>query len=70
LRKGGFSVRSQKPSLLRKAPCAGAFGKQEALPSVSRVIDGDTIALDSGERVRLVQIDSPESKGNAPREGR
>jgi endonuclease YncB( thermonuclease family) len=30
---------------------------------VSRVIDGDTIDLDSGERIRLVQIDAPEGKG-------
>jgi endonuclease YncB( thermonuclease family) len=27
------------------------------------VIDGDTIDLDSGERIRLVQIDAPEAKG-------
>ena len=27
---------------------------------VSRVIDGDTVDLDSGERIQLVQIDSPE----------
>jgi endonuclease YncB( thermonuclease family) len=30
------------------------------LSKVARVIDGDTIELDSGDRVRLVQIDSPE----------
>jgi micrococcal nuclease len=30
---------------------------------VSGVIDGDTIDLDSGDRIRLVQIDSPEGKG-------
>jgi endonuclease YncB( thermonuclease family) len=27
------------------------------------VIDGDTLDLDSGDRIRLVQIDAPESKG-------
>jgi micrococcal nuclease len=27
---------------------------------VSRVVDGDTIELDNGQRVRLVQIDTPE----------
>jgi endonuclease YncB( thermonuclease family) len=27
---------------------------------VARVIDGDTLALTNGKRVRLVQIDSPE----------
>ncbi len=31
--------------------------------AVARVIDGDTIELDDGTRVRLVQIDSPELKG-------
>src|SRR5512132_1404154 len=36
---------------------------EEELPSVARVIDGDTIYLDSGERIRLVQIDAPEGKG-------
>jgi endonuclease YncB( thermonuclease family) len=30
---------------------------------IARVIDGDTLELDSGERVRLVQIDAPESRG-------
>lgn len=30
---------------------------------VSRVVDGDTIDLDNGERVRLVQIDAPERTG-------
>ena len=35
-----------------------------AAPSVARVIDGDTIVLKSGEYVRLLQIDTPEIKGN------
>jgi endonuclease YncB( thermonuclease family) len=30
---------------------------------IARVIDGDTVALTSGERVRLVQIDTPEVGG-------
>ena len=33
------------------------------LPLVARVIDGDTIELDNGQRVRLVQIDAPEASG-------
>jgi endonuclease YncB( thermonuclease family) len=32
-------------------------------PRVARVIDGDTLALDDGSRVRLVQIDAPETDG-------
>lgn len=30
---------------------------------VARVVDGDTLELDSGERIRLVQIDAPEATG-------
>jgi endonuclease YncB( thermonuclease family) len=30
---------------------------------VARVIDGDTLDLDNGDRIRLVQIDAPEAKG-------
>ena len=33
------------------------------LATVSRVIDGDTLALRNGARVRLVQIDAPEAGG-------
>jgi micrococcal nuclease len=36
-----------------------ACGPSEAV--VARVIDGDTIELDSGERVRYLMIDTPES---------
>ena len=31
---------------------------------VTRVIDGDTIQLESGERVRLIGIDTPEARYN------
>lgn len=31
--------------------------------AVARVIDGDTIDLDTGDRIRLVQIDAPEKEG-------
>jgi endonuclease YncB( thermonuclease family) len=33
------------------------------LPVVARVLDGDTLALRNGTRVRLVQIDAPEAGG-------
>ena len=32
-------------------------------PRVEQVIDGDTLDLDNGDRVRLIQIDAPEGKG-------
>ena len=35
---------------------------QEAIVCVERVIDGDTVVLDGGERVRLLRIDTPERK--------
>jgi micrococcal nuclease len=40
-----------------------ASGGQVRTYSVARVIDGDTIALTTGQRVRLVQIDAPELSG-------
>lgn len=43
------------------AVLAGAGSSPGQLtPRVDRVIDGDTIALTSGKRVRLLQIDTPE----------
>jgi micrococcal nuclease len=39
---------------------AGSVAPQATLATVGRVIDGDTISLASGQRVRLVQIDSTE----------
>jgi micrococcal nuclease len=39
-------------------------GAAVAAPSIVRVIDGDTVVLKSGEYVRLLQIDTPEIKGN------
>ncbi|MEM6292579.1 MAG: thermonuclease family protein [Myxococcota bacterium] len=42
-------------------PDGSACGPTEAV--VARVIDGDTVELDSGERVRYLLIDTPESTG-------
>jgi endonuclease YncB( thermonuclease family) len=41
----------------------GSETKKPRTFAVARVIDGDTIELDTGDRIRLVQIDAPESKG-------
>ena len=41
---------------------AGA-GAGASRARIARVIDGDTVALTNGRRVRLVQIDSPEVRG-------
>ena len=41
-------------SLIGGAPTASAVS------NVSRVVDGDTITMSNGEKVRLIQIDTPE----------
>jgi micrococcal nuclease len=40
--------------------CGGTAATADESATVARVIDGDTIELASGDRVRLVQIDTPE----------
>lgn len=44
--------------LISSAPTA------DAAENVSRIIDGDTIEMKNGEKVRLIQIDTPELSGN------
>jgi endonuclease YncB( thermonuclease family) len=48
------------PSVEAEAPTADRPGRR---PVVAAVIDGDTIELRNGTRVRLVQIDAPETGG-------
>jgi micrococcal nuclease len=48
--------------------CSGGGGGSPCGPTraqVARVIDGDTIELASGERVRYLLVDTPESTGGA-----
>ena len=40
---------------------AGSAGSEQAIRTVERVIDSDTIVLDGGERVRLIGVDTPET---------
>jgi micrococcal nuclease len=48
-------------ALLTVAGCTASAGRPARAPArVARVIDGDTIELVGGRRVRLVQIDTPE----------
>ncbi|HQP10848.1 MAG TPA: thermonuclease family protein [Candidatus Omnitrophota bacterium] len=42
--------------------CALSYAQQ---PFVERIVDGDTFKLSNGERVRLIGVDTPESKANA-----
>lgn len=53
---------SGKPSFLQNFKITVPFGKTYDYNDilVTRVIDGDTLELESGERVRLIGIDTPE----------
>mgnify|MGYP001595493991 CR=1 FL=1 len=48
------SLEASTTSIAREVPVAGIF-------IVNRVVDGDTIALETGEKVRYIGINSPES---------
>jgi micrococcal nuclease len=41
--------------------CAGAAPAEPAARVVTRVVDGDTLVLDGGEKVRLIGVDAPET---------
>ena len=47
-------------TVLVLAACSSGAGSAAEEAEVARVIDGDTIELTGGHRVRLVQIDAPE----------
>jgi endonuclease YncB( thermonuclease family) len=49
----GLSVLLVAPAAFGAAPAAHVY-------RIARVVDGDTVALTNGARVRLVQIDTPE----------
>ncbi len=57
---GGGTARPSAPAARRAPAGAPTVG---ALPArtVERVVDGDTVVLDGGERVRLIGIDTPET---------
>jgi endonuclease YncB( thermonuclease family) len=49
----GLSVLSLAPAALGAAPAAHVY-------RIARVVDGDTVYLTNGAKIRLVQIDTPE----------
>ncbi len=51
-------------TLRQQAPAPPGEVRAEAGRTVSRVLDGDTLKLDNGERVRLIGIDTPETHDN------
>lgn len=46
--------------VLVPAGCGGSGDRDPAAATVDSVRDGDTVLLDDGRRVRLVQVDAPE----------
>lgn len=46
-----------------KAPSCESYDYNKIL--VTKVVDGDTLHLENGDRVRLIGVDTPESKVNA-----
>lgn len=42
----------------------GATGEIDKIAVVTRVVDGDTFDIDSGERIRLADVDTPETYEN------
>lgn len=54
-------IESPSPSFL-PSPTPQVAAAQEELVTVTRVIDGDTIELEDGRKVRYIGIDTPETK--------
>jgi micrococcal nuclease len=55
------SSESSTPTEPGSAFPAYILGEHQQLRTIERVVDGDTIIVDGGERVRLIGIDAPES---------
>ena len=55
------ALRSLGAAVLLGTFAALALAGGQEFVKVKRVIDGDTIMLESGERVRLIGVDTPES---------
>ncbi|MBI2268436.1 MAG: thermonuclease family protein [Candidatus Blackburnbacteria bacterium] len=50
----------QTPNLLSSVSQTPTPGEEDHLVSVTRVIDGDTVEIQGGERVRYIGVDTPE----------
>ncbi len=48
--------------VLRREPASHSLPAADVRHYVRRVIDGDTLVLDSGHRVRLLGVDCPEAR--------
>ena len=63
--RGGFAGQqfSSKEEMLRQPHSGRQLGEREAqYRTVRRVVDGDTLVLENKERVRLIGVDTPETK--------
>jgi micrococcal nuclease len=61
-RGGNPRAAAQQPKKLTAPPAAQTPDAQLQMIVVKRVIDGDTLALTTGEKVRLIGVDTPETK--------
>ncbi len=62
MRLGRILVAAALLALGAAAACAGAGGSPAAqTATIQRIVDGDTLVVRGGARVRLLQIDSPEA---------
>jgi len=55
-----LSAAAAAAAVLALAACSSGAGSAAEEAHIARVIDGDTIEMTGGDRVRLVQIDAPE----------
>jgi endonuclease YncB( thermonuclease family) len=54
--------KAPRPVTQRPAPSSRPSPGQLVIVTVQRVIDGDTLQLDTGAKVRLISVDTPETK--------
>lgn len=57
-----FGIQVPQPIQISEDSTSAVAGVEDQLVLVTRVIDGDTIELEDGSKVRLLGIDTPETK--------
>jgi len=62
LKGQSFSSKSEALSALGKLKTDSTEAPKAEYRKVTRVVDGDTIILDGNERVRIIGVDTPETK--------
>ncbi len=62
LQPGSVQPPLPEPSSPSSQQVTNRFGLEPRLARVKRVVDGDTLLLEDGERIRLFGVDTPETK--------